>query len=94
MNSYTTNTLIQLNFGVATNAVPPVPVDPSVISAKVEAPDGTVTDLSSQIVRDDVGQYHVTFLTTETGLYQYECICTGNVQVAGKNQFLVTEATF
>ncbi len=69
-------------------------IDPTVVTAKIKAPNGAITDLSSQIVRTAVGEYYVDYLPTMLGTYQYEFIGTGAAQVAAQNKFLVDRETF
>jgi hypothetical protein len=91
MNQYNVGTLVRLTAAItAAN----VPVTPTTISMKVKNPDMTVSDLSTSIVADSVGNYHVDTTPASLGLYQYEWLCAGNVSLNSRGQFLVNQGAF
>jgi hypothetical protein len=92
MNQYIANNLIRLVSTIVT--LDGLPVDATSIACKVETSDGVVTDLSSGIIRDSVGKYHVDYLPTIVGLVMYEWIGTGTVEVVGQRQFIVKQGIF
>ena len=91
MNQYNVGTLVRLTAAIT---VANVPVTPTTISMKIKNPDMTVTDLTGLIVTDSVGNYHIDTTPTTLGLYQYEWICTGNVVLNSRGQFLVNQGAF
>lgn len=93
MNTYTADTLVRM-FAVITAVLDGQLIDPTAIAAKIKAPDGTITDLSTLIVHDSLGTFHVDYVPTVTGLFQYEWLCSGNVQLTRGAQFLVNRGLF
>lgn len=60
-------------------------VDPSVLTLKLQKPDGTETSYifgSSAIVKDSVGHYHYDFVVDTPGHWPWKYIGTGNMNVA------------
>lgn len=92
-SNYITNDILRLSLVVETKA-DSAPIDPTSVSAAVKDPAGYKIDVTSSIVRDGVGLYHVDYLPTMTGEYIYEFIGTGAAEIAALGQFLVTRATF
>ena len=91
MNQYTAGTLVRLTAAITAASTP---VTPTTISMKVKNPDMAVTDMSKDIVEDSVGNYHIDVTPGALGLYQYEWICTGNVTLNSRGQFLVNQGAF
>ncbi len=92
MNTYTANTLLALS--VVITAAAGGNVDPTAVTLKVKTPSQEVVDLTPDIVHDGVGYYHADYLPTDLGLYQYEWIATGTVQVSTVTNFLVNQGLF
>jgi hypothetical protein len=88
---YNAQTLIRLTTVVT---VASVLADPTAMTCKVIAPDGTVSDITASIVKDSAGNYHADYLPLEVGAYQYEWIGTGSVQVSGVRTFIVNQGMF
>jgi hypothetical protein len=73
------------------------PVDPDTVSAWLLAPDETQTlhdylGSPEDIVRDDVGEYHLDVTPDQSGVWYFGFVSTGVGQAAGEFQFSV-EAT-
>ena len=92
MNKYTAETLIRLS-ALITQAGN-VAIDPTTLTFKIQDPQGTITDLSGAVQKDGVGNYHVDYVPTIAGKYQYEWIGTGAAQVASIAQFQVSQVPF
>lgn len=91
MNQYAVGTLVRLTASIS---VASTPINPTMIKMRVINPDQTITDLSSGIVNDSAGNFHVDLVPASIGLYQYQWVCTGNVQVTNTDQFLVNQGEF
>jgi nitrogen fixation protein FixH len=92
MKTYTSNTLI--NLAVVILDQDSNPVDPTTLTAKVKAPDNSITDISINIVKDGNGNYHAPYFPTLQGIYTYEFVATGSVEVAVVDKFLVNPVVF
>jgi hypothetical protein len=55
---------------------------------------GRPTDVSASITNPSAGTYVANYVPSLVGIYTYEFIGTGGVQVSGLNQFFVAKATF
>jgi hypothetical protein len=71
-----------------------VPVDPTAVTAKVKKPDGTVVDITSTVIKQSTGVYRADYLPVDVGIYEYEFIGTGSVQVPGVKTFEVRSEAF
>ena len=91
MNTYVCGQQIQLavQFSLSVDAEP---VDPAVVSAEIRLPDGTVTDLTPDLVHSGLGQYSVLFDPTLAGLHQYRFSGTGGIFAAAEGAFLAQTA--
>lgn len=87
MNQYTIGTLVRIS-AVITNLTG-IPVDPTAVTAKIMDQSGTVTDLSGQVARDALGNFHVDFIPNALGTYQYEFQGSGSVMISGTGEFTV-----
>lgn len=92
MNSYTVGTLVTLQAAFVNSGG--VPSDPSSVTCRVQNPDGSITDLTTSVVRVSAGVYTAAFLTAMYGIHQYEFIGGGVVVAANVNKFFVNETTF
>jgi hypothetical protein len=96
MNTYDIDTRVQLNaafvvFGTTT------PIDPTVVNLFLAAPDGTISEFTypDQIVRDDVGLYHVQETLDEAGVWTYKWQGTGLAEVSSPDtRMLVNQTIF
>ena len=91
MNEYTAQNTIRLGLSVQ-QVAGAVGVDPTAVTLSMRLPDGTVSDLSTGIVRDSAGAYHCDFAASVLGLHMYEWKGTGSAVVAGIGQFLVSRS--
>lgn len=93
MKNYNTNTLVRMTVKV-TQATDGEPANPSTLTAKILLPDNTIVDLTSSIVNDASGEFHVDYTPVDVGVFTYQWLATGNVKVSAINQFRVIQATF
>lgn len=91
MNSYTSNNAIRLAV-IVTASAGGQPIDPTSIRLDMEDPSGAITDLSSTIVKDSVGNYHADYTPLLVGVYLYSWIGTGAAIFATNGKFNVTQA--
>lgn len=68
------------------------PVDPSTVTGKVRAPDGTQSDLS--VTNDSVGVYSAEFQPTMAGAHTCQFKGTGDYQQLAEIQQAVQPSTF
>lgn len=92
VNSYTANSLIKL--AVSLRDLADMLVDSPSMQLKIMTPDGLVTDWSSGIVHPSLGKYYMNYPTGQLGLYQYEWISTGFINVTAVGKFLVNQGVF
>ena len=93
MNIYTASTLIQLTGSFVSTATGSAVV-PSTVVCRVTDPTGLITDISSTVTNPSTGVYNATYTPLLLGMYQYEFIGSGSVQVAHAGQFLVNQVPF
>jgi hypothetical protein len=71
------------------------PADPTAVTAKVKAGDGTVTAYTSlQVSKDSTGHYHVDVPLTKAGCWTYRFEATGTVVAAAEEAFNVRTSAF
>lgn len=93
MNTYLSNNLVRI-FTAVTQSIGGAPIDPTTVTCKMQTPDGNITDLSTSIVHDSTGNFHVDYLPTQLGVHTYEWIGTGVAQVASIGQFMIIDVIF
>jgi hypothetical protein len=87
MNTYPIQELVGLSV-LFTDAVSNLPVDPTLVTLTVTAPDDTNTEyLPPDIVRDSIGAYHYNIAVNLVGLYIYRWQGTGAVIASSGNGF-------
>lgn len=93
INDYYLGTTIRLSGAFSDPAS--APVDPSSVTVKVLAPDGSVTTfvygVDSALIKDDVGLYHLDYLADQAGEYCHRWEGTGAATVVTQAQFNVVE---
>jgi len=91
MNTYTIGTEIFLtaNFSNGDN-----PTAPSVITCKIKLPNNKIIDLSSNLSTPATGVYVTTFVPSWIGIYTYEWIASGNVNIVANGQLEVIGEMF
>ncbi len=67
-------------------------VDPSLVVARVRAPDGTVT--LPVVSRDSAGLYHADVVADQYGTWYYRFEGSGTFQAAGESGFGVRRSRF
>lgn len=72
-------------------------MDPDSVSLSVKSPDGVLTTVAyseetSDIIKDDVGQYHAFIDANQSGTWFYRWWAAGNGQSAEERRFIVREA--
>jgi hypothetical protein len=94
-NTYDQGDMVRL---AATFEIETVDTDPSTITFKILAPDGTVTTYvfgtDVQLERDAAGAYHVDWSVTKVGTYHYRFEGTGTAQAAQEGYFYVNKSVF
>lgn len=65
--------IVRLTFD--TTATPPVPIDPTTVTIRVERPDGTRSDFNG--IKDSVGRYHADLVFTQPGDWHIQGIGVG-----------------
>jgi uncharacterized protein YfaS (alpha-2-macroglobulin family) len=74
------------------------PVDPTTVTFKVRAPDGSVMTYvfgtDSELVKDSVGNYHVDVSVNLDGYWFYRYESTGTGQAAEEGQFQIKQGFF
>lgn len=73
-------------------------IDPTVITVKYAAPDGSVTDLTYDIdlnvIREADGAYYVDFVPPAAGTWRYRWEASGAVTAAAEGAFQVRRSSF
>lgn len=73
-------------------------VDPDAVSLQIKRPDSTVLQFEYQqdveLVRDELGTYHLDYLVTQDGTHFYKWTGTGTVYAAEESQFFVRRTNF
>jgi uncharacterized protein YfaS (alpha-2-macroglobulin family) len=67
-------------------------VDPTLVTARVRAPDGTLTTPAA--TKDATGEYHLDIDAGAEGTWHYRFEGTGAHQAAAEAQFTVAESRF
>ena len=86
--------------GIFTNKVTKQPVDPTTVTYKLKKEDGSIVTYetpAAEIVKDDVGIYHVLYVILAddpAGKWTFRLAGTGNVIGADENAFWVAETAF
>lgn len=95
MNEYISGTLLELTCDF-TKVSDGSFADPTSVTCKVKgpAPGNVVTDLTSVVVKNDVGQYSAPFTPTVAGIYTQQWIGTGAVPVTVLAKFCCLDVTF
>lgn len=85
MNQYIAGTNIEMDatFRDANGAL----FDPSVVTAELRLPDGTVVDLSAEVIRRSIGDYYAPYAPTQNGLHVFRFAGAGLINVAGESNF-------
>ena len=97
MNTYQPGNIVNMSVLFTTNAIPPVPVDPTTIVLRVTDPSGVETDYTygpSNIIRVGTGNYSMALEVLLNGPWTYRWEGTGAVVAANENRFLVQESAF
>lgn len=89
MNEYITGTSVRIKSQV-TDPIAGGLVDPSALILSVMTPDGIVADVSTLIVKDEVGIYHADYITSQVGVHRYSWAGSGTVAAVGKGSFKTT----
>lgn len=74
-----------------------VATDPSTVTVKVRAPDGTITTLTfanNEVVKDSAGHYHYDVDVDQDGIWRYRAESTGTAQAAVESRFEVRKSAF
>lgn len=87
MNQYICGQEVNLAvlFSFSVNAQP---FDPAAVSAEILLPDGTVEDLTPDLVHNGAGQYSVLFIPSLNGLHQYRFSGAGGINAAAEGAFM------
>jgi uncharacterized protein YfaS (alpha-2-macroglobulin family) len=67
-------------------------VNPTAVTAKSKAPDGTITTLT--VAHDSLGVYSADVNVTESGQWTYRFAGTGSNQAAQEARFRVNDSAF
>lgn len=76
------------------------PVDPDTVSFLTKDPNGDVEQYDylgsppGDVVRDDVGEYHLNISPTIAGTWTYRVESTGNGQAANEQTFVIQASAF
>ena len=92
-DAYTADTLIQLSASftaIGTNTL----IDPTSVTCRIEDPVGNIIDVSNYVQNPSLGVYTVTYTPLLRGVYRYEFIGSGSVQVAQIGRFTVNQVPF
>ena len=90
INAYARGTLVRASASFADGAGNAV--DPTAVTARVRAPNGTVT--APAATKDGVGTYHVDIDADAEGAWHYRWEGTGANQAAAEGQFTVNVGVF
>lgn len=78
----------EINLSVSfTNVTTGEPADPTAVEAYVMLPDGTVENISADVVQDETGEFHAPYTVALGGLYGFRFVGTGDVAAAGESSF-------
>ena len=88
MNKYIIYNLVRV-YTAITQSVGGAFVDPTTVTLYMKTPDGVITNISSSIVKDSVGNYHADYLPTQFGIFTYQWLGSGVVEVCDIRQFQV-----
>jgi hypothetical protein len=92
-------TQAEIDAGTALDADDWQPVDPDTVSAKLKDPADVITlhdyiGSPADIVRDDIGEYHLDVTPTVAGTWTFRFESTGDGQAANEATFKVDETAF
>lgn len=72
--------------------------DPTTVTLRVKAPDGTITTLAypadAAVVRESTGQFHSDVVLNAAGRWYYRWEAGGDIQGAGEWELHVLESAF
>lgn len=92
MNIYQIDTAIQLN-GSFINATNGAPIDPTVVTLVIEDPSGTLTTITSSIVRTGIGAYYYIFTPSGPGKWTYKWQGTGAAVATSRDTSFIVKAS-
>lgn len=96
MNSYDLGDQVRLS--ATFTDVDGAAVDPTVITVKYAAPDGSVTDLTYgvdlNVTQDATGVFYVDFVPSAAGVWSYRWESSGTVTAAAEGSFMVRRSAF
>lgn len=89
----------EIDDGTADDADDWQPIDPDTVSARVLAPDATVSlhdylGSPEDIERDDVGEYHLDITPEQAGVWYFRFESTGDGSAADEHSFTVAASAF
>ena len=89
-NTYNIGDLARIS-SAFTTAATGTPTDPTTITARVKAPDGSLTVFTypSGVTKDSTGNFHADFVPTMSGTHFYRWEGTGSAQAASEASFYV-----
>jgi len=87
VSQYPANSLLQFSATIA-------PVVNAAMTFKIRTPDGVITDYSSTVESNSLGNYVASFLPVQPGPHQYEWVATGAAQTSSIGQFYCTPGLF
>lgn len=91
MNSYITGNLIELDASFR-DLTTGLLSDPTAVTAWIKPPDGVTIDVSTNVVRNGVGEYKLPYTPLLNGLYTYRISGSGNVIAADEGTFTARTA--
>ncbi len=78
-----------------TDADTSAPIDPDTVSCIITNPAGIITEAvyntAPELIRDDVGQYHLDVEVDQAGTWWYAFSSTGDGQAADEKYFIAKE---
>jgi len=96
MNTYDSGDVVRIN--VAFTNLAGATVDPGTVTVKVKNPVGVKTTyvygIAVEVVKDDVGLYHMDLEPTIQGVWSYRFEGTGANKGSEENTFQIRESAF
>ena len=96
MNNYYKGNLIRLSATFSNSAG--TSIDPTAVFVDVTNPAGTKTTytygVDEEVIKDDVGDYHIDISATSGGEWLYRWYSTGTGQAAEEYAFYITDSQF
>lgn len=90
----------EIDDGTAEDTNDWLPVDPDTVAAQTKNPNGDFYQYDyngspvGELIRDDVGEYHVDVSADVAGTWYFRFYSTGNGEAANEERFKVAESVF